>query len=107
MHETIIAKQIIDEANKHGKPTEITVEVGDLGHLPAHELEQCLKNLINCRIVVKNKKAVIKCSCGYKGEPKIIEKGHDLNIYECPTCKTPNPEILEGKDIKLVEVKTE
>jgi len=105
MHETIIAKQIIEEAQKQGKVREITVEVGDLGHLPAHELEECLKGMTTYKIKIKKKKAIIKCKCGYKGEPHIIEKAHDFSLYECPKCKAPNPEILEGKDIKLVEVK--
>jgi len=39
MHETIIAKQIIDEAKKHGKVRSIVVEVGDLAHLLKVEVE--------------------------------------------------------------------
>ena len=45
MHEQTIAKKIIEEASKHGIIESITVEVGDLGHLPAHEMEEVLKTL--------------------------------------------------------------
>ena len=103
MHETIIANDIINKAKEQGKVKSITVEVGDLAHLPAHELKETLSALVNWKIKIIEKKARIKCSCGYIGEPKIIEKGHDSTVFVCPKCNKI-PDILDGKDITLKEV---
>lgn len=107
MHETIIAKQIIDEAKKHGKVRAITVEVGDLAHLPLQETADTLRNMVpDWEVNMVRKKAKVKCSCGYEGEPKIIESGHDHHVFECPKCGAV-PEVVDGKDIVLKEVELE
>lgn len=109
MHETLIANQIIDEAKKHGKVVSIKVEVGDLAHLPMHDMEHTLKEMckgLGWEVECVRKPALVKCICGYEGEPKILEKGHDVNVFECPTCGSI-PEILEGKDIILLSVEVE
>ena len=104
MHETIIANQIISEAKKHGKVKGITVEVGDLAHLPLHDMADALRNMTpKWQVKMVRKKAKVKCSCGYKGEPRIIEHGHDHSVFECPKCKNI-PEVIAGKDIVLREV---
>jgi len=106
MHETIIANDIIKQAEKQGKVLSITVEVGDLAHLPSHELEECLKSLVNWKVNIIEKKATIKCSCGYKGEPKILSKGHDSTVFVCPKCENI-PKILDGNQIILKDVEVE
>ncbi|MFH1589452.1 MAG: hydrogenase maturation nickel metallochaperone HypA [archaeon] len=107
MHEQTIAKAIIEEAAKHGKVKSITIEVGDLGHLPAHEMEEVLKTLTDWKITVTKKKAIVKCECGYKGEPNIVEKGHDHNVFRCPKCNAMMPKILDGDQIILKELEVE
>jgi len=108
MHEQTIAKVIIEEATKHGKVKGVVVEVGDLGHLPANEMEEVLKTLTNWNITVTKKKATIKCkACDYKGEPDIVEKGHDHTVFRCPKCKAMMPKILKGDQIILKEVEVE
>jgi Zn finger protein HypA/HybF involved in hydrogenase expression len=106
MHETVIAKQIIEEAMKHGKVKEITIEVGDIAHLPANEMKEVMQNMTKWKIIVKQKKAKVKCDCGYTGEPKIIEKKHGFVLFECPKCGSM-PKVLEGEDIIIKEVKVE
>ena len=104
MHETIIANQIIKEAKKHGKVKELTIEVGDLAHLPLEEMKQTLSTMVDWKLIFIPKKATVECSCGYKGEPKILEKGHDSTIFICPKCNSiPNP--IDGTEIILKEVK--
>ena len=107
MHEQGIAQEIIKEATKHGTVKAITVEVGDLAHLPRGEMEQVLKKMTPWEIKTTSKKATIKCTCGYVGEPHIVEHGHDHSIFECPKCKAAMPQILEGKDIILKDVEVE
>ena len=107
MHDTLISTDIIGAAKKQGKVKAITVEVGDLGHLPAEELKKTLISMVpdwNVKIVTK--KAKVKCSCGYEGEPDIVEHGHGYSLYLCPKCKSI-PEVIEGADIILKEVEVE
>jgi len=107
MHETIIAKQIIDEAKKRGKVKSIKVEVGEMGHLPANEFYATITTMVDWKVnmIVKNGK--VKCSCGYVGRPNILERGHDVCVFECPKCGDVPKKILEGQDIKLLEVEVE
>jgi len=106
MHEGAIADQIITEANEQGLVLGITVEVGDLAHLPAKDLDVALKARVDWNIEIIEKKAHVKCSCGYEGEPKIIEKRHELTLFECPKCGNI-PQIIDGDQIILKEVQVE
>lgn len=109
MHEQVIAKQILEQVSKLEKEKNqnaksITVEVGDVGHLPLEEMEQVLTTMTDYKVHMIVKKAKIQCVCGFKGEPKILQKGHDSTFYECPECGQPMPKVLEGHDIILKEV---
>lgn len=107
MHDTLISKDIIEAAEKQGKVKGITVEVGDLGHLPAEELQETLSRMVpGWHIKILRRKAKVKCLCGYEGEPDILEHTHGHSVYFCPKCKGV-PEIIEGKDIVLKEVEVE
>jgi Zn finger protein HypA/HybF involved in hydrogenase expression len=104
MHETIVAKQIIEEAKRHGEVESITIEVGDIAHLPAKEMEKTMKGLVDWEVKIEQKKAIIQCECGFKGEPIILEKGHDSTIWKCPVCDRVMPHVIEGNDIILKDV---
>jgi len=104
MHETIIAHKIIEEAQKYGDVVGITIEVGDLAHLPANEMKEVMEGLTDWKINVTETKAKVKCECGYEGRPKIIHKGHDSTLFECPKCRKV-PKIIKGDEIILKEVK--
>jgi len=103
MHEINIVKQIIETANKKGKVKSILVEVGELADVSAEEIESALKKLVDWKVIVATKRAIVKCSCGYKGNPKIVEKRHGLTLFVCPECSSL-PKVYEGKDIILKEV---
>ena len=109
MHEQHIAQQILKKANDLAQQTKqnivsITVEVGDVGHLPLEEMGQVLKTMVPYTIHMITKKAKVHCICGYEGEPRILQKGHDSTFFECPQCTAPMPKILEGQDIILKKV---
>ena len=106
MHETILASKIVEKAKEHGKVKSIFVEVGQLSDVPVDELEEALKKMVDWKITVKEKKARVKCSCGYEGEPKIVEKRHSFTLFVCPKCSSL-PKVLEGRDIILREVEVE
>ncbi len=106
MHETIIAADILNEAKKHGKVKKIFVEVGDLGHLPAEEMGETLRQLVDWDVIITKKKGKVKCQCGYEGEPKILEKRHGFTSFVCPKCGNI-PEILDGENIILKSLEVE
>jgi len=112
MHDTLISKDIIEAAEKkaaenEGKVKGITVEVGDLGHLPLEELKETLTEMKpDWNIKFVSRKAECACACGFKGEPDIIEHSHGHSVYVCPKCGNV-PEITDGKDIILKEVEVE
>ena len=105
MHEQTIAQNIINTAKAEGNVKKITVECGDLGHLPANEMREVLEKMTNWEIEIIKKPALVKCEdCKFEGEPKITQQLHDHNVFECSKCGKMFPEILEGKDIILKSV---
>ena len=136
MHEIVIANKIIEDLkkqvcisddglgnsndfdknvpNNYDKIKSVKFEVGDLAHLTAEELKDTLKGMVKFEIIVEKKNAIVKCEnenknsekCDYVGEAKILERGHHNLIYICPKCEKV-PKIVEGGDIKIVEVEIE
>lgn len=107
MHEQTIAAKIIADAKTYGNVKSLTIEVGDLAHLPAEEMKEVMEKLTDWQINIIKKNAVISCNCGYTGEPKILQQLHDNNVYECPECGQSLPSILEGHQITLKEVEVD
>ena len=103
MHETVIARGIIEEAEKHGKVEKIFLEIGELAHVPGHELLECLERLVDWKIISTEKKAKAICTCGFEGHPKILERGHDSFMIECPKCKKI-PKLIGGTEIIIKKV---
>ncbi|MBU2633674.1 MAG: hydrogenase maturation nickel metallochaperone HypA [Nanoarchaeota archaeon] len=104
MHEITICKNIIRDLQEYNQIESVTFEVGSLAHLTPEELIDTMNKLVNYNINITKKDAIIKCSCGYKGIPKIVTRSHDLTIFECPKCGEL-PEILEGDQIIIKEVR--
>ena len=105
MHEQSIARNIIKEAQKHGKVQSIVVEVGDLAHLPAENMRKVLEDLTDWKISVASKAALVLCEgCQYSGPPEIVEHLHDHSVFKCTKCGRMYPSIIEGDQIVLKEV---
>lgn len=102
----VIARKIIEEARRQGKVKGITVEVGELAHLPIEEFEPLIKSLVGWDVNVVEKPAVVECECGFKGAPNILERGHDSTLFVCPGCEAI-PKVLKGGEIKLISVDVE
>lgn len=103
MHDMIIAKDIISQAKKHGNVKKIVITVGGIAPVRAEEMEELLKKMVDWEIEVIKKPAVVKCVCGYEGEPKILERSHDIVMYVCPKCNLV-PEDIKGDKIILKKV---
>jgi Zn finger protein HypA/HybF involved in hydrogenase expression len=106
MHETIIANQIIKDAEKHGKIVSAVIEVGELAGIPKRDLEKTLRGMAKWDFTMTEKESTVKCSCGYQGRPKVTERAHDFVAFECPKCKKI-PKVVEGDEIILKEVTVE
>ncbi len=104
MHESIFVKDIIKQAKKHGDVKGVVIEVGGLAPIEAEHLQLHLKEIVDWKVEVKQKKGIVECECGFKGEPEIITKGHDFVLFKCPWCGDV-PKIIEGDKIILKEVK--
>jgi len=104
MHEHTIAQKIIHDAQAHGNIKAITIEVGDLAHLPAPEMKEVMEKVTDWEVTVVSKAAIVACKCGFTGKPEILEHMHDHAVYKCPKCGEMMPSILDGHDIILKEV---
>ena len=104
MHEHIIVDQIIKEAEKQGKVKRILIEVGDLANMLPKDLEEALKAKVDWKVEIDETESLIRCSCGYEGKAKIVEKEHDSTIFCCPKCDYMGPKVISGDEIIIKEV---
>ena len=106
MHGIHIAGDLIAAARNQGKVKKAYIELGEIANITKEDLSKSLKNLADFNFVILEKKSKVKCACGYEGSPEIIERQHDLVLFQCPLCKNI-PNILEGDKIILKEVEVE
>ncbi|HII16593.1 TPA: hydrogenase maturation nickel metallochaperone HypA [Candidatus Woesearchaeota archaeon] len=106
MHETIIARRLIGEAEKQGDVAGITLEIGELAHVPSPELVACIRQLVpGWKLSWKEMPSMVKCSgCGFTGHPTVLERGHDSFLIACPKCRMLMPDVVAGTEVKLVSV---
>jgi hydrogenase nickel incorporation protein HypA/HybF len=103
MHETVIARKLIEDAKGQGDVSAITVSVGEVAPTTKEDLEPALRALSGWDVRIEEVKAKAACACGYEGPPRILARGHDACLYECPRCGRA-PEITAGKEIVLKSV---
>jgi Zn finger protein HypA/HybF involved in hydrogenase expression len=106
MHGIHIAGDLIATAKRQGKVKKAYVEVGEIANITKNDLEAQMKNLADFEFEIAEKKARVKCSCGYEGEPKVVERQHDIVVFECPACGMI-PEVIEGDKVILRSVEVE
>ena len=104
MHEHHFIQHIIEQVPDKEKVISIEIELGELVGIEAEHLKEHLIEHTGWKVDVKVIKSKIKCACSYVGEAKILQRLHDMVIYECPSCGNDDVEVIEGKDIKIVKV---
>ena len=103
MHEHSFVKAIISPVKNKKNVRGIKIEVGELAGIEPSHLKEHLFDETKWEIQTIEKSSKVKCSCGYIGKARIKEKLHDLILFDCPNCGKI-PEILEGKDIKILKI---
>ena len=81
MEQVAIAEKLIKEAQQKGKVKTLFIDVGELADITAEELATTLKTLVSWNVVIQEKKSVVRCTCGSKGEPKIVERRNNLVFF--------------------------
>ena len=59
MHEAAIANSIIKKAEEKGKVKSVLIEVGDLAHLSAEELEEALRGMVSWNIMIEGNNYIL------------------------------------------------
>ena len=103
MHEHSFIQAIIGNIDNRDDVTEIKVEVGELAGIEANHLAQHLIEETGWKVKCEQKDAIVDCECGHTGSPRVLERLHDMVIFDCPKCGEI-PKIDVGKDIKILKV---
>ena len=103
MHEHSFIEAILRNVEDRDNVRKIVLEVGELAGIEAGHLREHILERVDWDIEAIEKESVVKCDCGFEGRAKVLERLHDLVIFECPECGGI-PEVLEGKDIKILKV---
>lgn len=103
MHEQRILNQVIMAAKLAGATKKIRVEVGELSTITPEHLKEHMKGMVPWEVETRFQKAEVKCECGFKGAPKILEEGHDFILFCCPKCSA-KPLVVRGGEIKIIGV---
>lgn len=103
MHEHIFIESIIKQVPDPNNVVSISLELGELVAIEPEHLKEHLSERSDWKIEIIKKPSLVKCPCGYNGPAKIMQRLHDLVIYECPNCHNI-PEVIEGKTIKILKI---
>jgi Zn finger protein HypA/HybF involved in hydrogenase expression len=106
MHGIHIAAELVKKAKEQGKVKKAYIEVGEIANITKNDLENHLKNIADFKFTIDEKKARVRCACGYVGSPKILERQHDIVLFSCQKCGL-NPEAIEGDKVILKKVEVE
>ncbi len=106
MHGIHIAGDLIAKVREQGKVKKAYIELGELANITKEDLSKQMKNLADFNFVIQEKPAKVRCACSYEGRPEIIERQHDVVLFQCPLCKK-TPAIIEGDKIILRSVEVE
>jgi len=103
MHEQRIIDKVIAMGKLAGAQKGIRLEVGELCDISPDHLKEHLQGQVKWNIETIYCPAKVQCACGYKGKPRIIERGHDFVLFDCPSCGG-KPTVVRGGEIKIIGV---
>lgn len=103
MHEHTFVDSIVRDIEDRGNVKGIVLEVGELVGIELEHLKRHIEERFSWEVEISEKNALVSCECGFDGRPLILERLHYLVVFECPECGEV-PEVLGGKDIKILKV---
>lgn len=106
MHESKAVESIIKtvQQNAAGTVSSVELQVGELAPFePAHLIEH-LKERVEWDIEAIETPALVECTCGFRGRPKIVERDHDFVFFSCPNCNQ-KPTIVFGDQITIKTIR--
>ncbi len=103
MHEHSFVEAILRDVKDLDKVKEISLEVGELVGIEAGHLKEHMEEGRNFGVEVETKDSEVKCECGFNGRARILERLHDIVVFDCPECGGI-PEVVDGQDIKILKV---
>ena len=103
MHEHSFIEAILRNVEDREDVREVVLEVGELVGISPKHLKEHIEEQFGWKVSVLEKMSKVKCECGFMGRSKILERLHDLVIFECPECGEV-PEVMEGEDIKIIKI---
>lgn len=102
------------EANDAIKVTEIVIEIGKLAMLNPEQVKFMLGVLSedtiaeHADIVIEDLDVEIKCpKCEYEGIANVDDTDHYAPMILCPKCDNPRVQILNGKDVTVMNISIE
>ena len=107
-----VAAEIVQSAKEAAKKLHIstmTLQVGELATISVPNLAKEIALLLPFSSVdIEEKKAKVKCGCGFEGAPKIEVRGSEgTPDFSCPKCKKKYPQVLEGDGVELKDIEVE
>ena len=107
-----VAAEIVQSAKEAAKKmhiTTMTVEVGQFATISVPDLAKEIALLLPFSSVdIEEKKARVKCGCGFEGAPEIQTSGAEgTPDFSCPKCKNKYPQVLEGDSVELKDIEVE
>jgi Zn finger protein HypA/HybF involved in hydrogenase expression len=103
MHEHSFVEAIVRNIENRENVKGISLEVGELVGIEAGHLKEHMEEQFDWDIEVLEKESLVRCDCGFEGRPKILERLHDIVVFECPRCSGV-PEIVSGDKIRILKV---
>jgi Zn finger protein HypA/HybF involved in hydrogenase expression len=103
MHEHHFIENIIKNIPNKDNINSVEIEVGELAGIEPVHLKEHLEEHTGWKVKCIAKNSRVTCSCGFDGKPRILQRLHDLVIYECPDCGN-NVDVKEGSEIKIIKV---
>lgn len=93
---------LLRQAGKKKGRKSMTVLLGDISGLTEEELLEAVRGVSEITVRVETVKAKVSClSCGFSGEPKVLERLHGHVLICCPKCGGRKLKVLAGNEIKL------
>ncbi len=109
-----VVKLALDIAStkKAKKITRLVVEVGKLAPYDPQSVKTAMVALVSgtmasgAEIEVKFNPSMIRCRCGFHGEPKVFGMSRNT-VAECPKCGRTEVLVFGGKGMRLGEMSIE